>query len=920
MSSKQIRKMHFNDAITQTLLLSITGHDIIHDYGCYSDISRWANNYVTMEKFAKENGIVIPDYTYFYEDTSVISYGGTKQSDQLTSPIPKRRRYSSSDSNSESDAELDLHEEPDSESESVKSKLSQFSDKRAMNLFEEQILSQEKSPEPNKVALSNVFVAEGDAYPPEYLEAISGLKDFISTNVLLSYFYKYLYHFQQNNRTVIDKSVLPTLLMPDYDTIISSSDSTTSENEIKKLILKETGTSSRTRSTKKNKSAKKKGHEKGHEKGDTKKEDKKEDKKKISRSILIFLKVVTNQLILGFTISYTSTNYKNVMDELTNYIHINLHVLIENYFLPQKSKSESGIKKQKGGSYPPDLININQPIKILTTSKDYELFYKQTERLIKSYHENTDKKVKLLENLRTHYHIHSQGSIYEGLDLTAYNVTKDKLTKLLVDPMKEKKKNLEDQEKAIIRDFQKDFMQFVARSSLFLNNICNKDGTLTSNARQDMKRDVYMNLQASILIKQANWDKINKGSIIPVSKNLDDELLNFMIQITNTNIPSIVTPNGLIVTNSTTKTPSQIKAQIESNGMCNDMRNHVSNNAATALPNKGKERTVCSTSALLDGMSMCSYDADKSHSTQKSWERGNMNFMITNKRENIYYHGMLMLDSSDEKKVTLNLDVKTKSGFILGQEKQTSVVDESLKAYIALGNALKNIMIYIIVSDHGILDNGNIMDNLFTEACKQKEEKATKATKNTYTIFNEFYSEILFKGVGDLFQEINSACKFGGYVEPLPNNKNNIDFDVHGNAIRYFVANDRPSGFRFVLFVTFGKGKENTVRSEINSGAFGGYLGDMKQLIVEREGKPPCNENEYTRANDLRSRNINDASRSISLTTKTEDIGMNLVQMKSRTKTRTRKSPQNKGTKRKIDRKNTKDEKRSVSRKRTKMN
>ena len=46
------RKMHFTDDITLFFMLSMMGHDIIHDYGTGSDSSRWKNNLRSVQQFS----------------------------------------------------------------------------------------------------------------------------------------------------------------------------------------------------------------------------------------------------------------------------------------------------------------------------------------------------------------------------------------------------------------------------------------------------------------------------------------------------------------------------------------------------------------------------------------------------------------------------------------------------------------------------------------------------------------------------------------------------------------------------------------------------------------------------------------------------------------------------------------------------
>jgi len=81
--------------------------------------------------------------------------------------------------------------------------------------------------------------------------------------------------------------------------------------------------------------------------------------------------------------------------------------------------------------------------------------------------------------------------------------------------------------------------------------------------------------------------------------------------------------------------------------------------------------------------------------------------------------------------------------------------------------------------------------------------------------------QILFKGSGDLFQEINAVCKNGGYVTTPTYYDDRISQFTNNNqdALRAFYANDRPSACRAFKFLRDGN------QSEINQNAFGGYVG-----------------------------------------------------------------------------------------------
>jgi len=97
------------------------------------------------------------------------------------------------------------------------------------------------------------------------------------------------------------------------------------------------------------------------------------------------------------------------------------------------------------------------------------------------------------------------------------------------------------------------------------------------------------------------------------------------------------------------------------------------------------------------------------------------------------------------------------------------------------------------------------------------------------TIINLFYSFSLFKGLGDISQEMTAVIKYGGGNENIihPMNTDNYElFDSSGNALRFFLAGDILSANRFILTLNYGLqyGLKNKLDNNINSKAYGGYL------------------------------------------------------------------------------------------------
>ena len=518
-----------------------------------------------------------------------------------------------------------------------------------------------------------------------------------------------------------------------------------------------------------------------------------------------FMKGVIDSFADEFVTTYkTPLNYDRFLDILSGFIHEKLHIIIHEY-RPSKVSQEGGVRGKQ---------NVE---KVKKTVKD----------------KTKDVKKAVIGNM----------------------LPKKKKVK---ETEKKIKQKVEEINKLEYRGAQSDFIRFISKSSLYMNGICDRNGNIINT---DMSNP-FLNKQTSILLKLTEvWydkSKLLKHNIMETrTKKLDDELYDFTVALTKGKVPqSIRSPIPL--------NNRLYQSIIEENGACNLITGkHVSNNAATSLPPTGKSRVLCSTSAILDGMSTCGY---KNTSTDGSWEKGDMNFQMTNNAETMYYHGQLQL-TDNPKKVNLYIAIKTKIGITIESRKENiDLTGGDLKAYVALKNTLKNIINYIITNERdNILDstNGTIFDNLFNSACNQIENSVSGSPQSY--IFHTIYSEILYKGVGDKFQEVNSACKFGGYVSNYNANTGIVPYDQFGNAIRFFVANDRPSGVRFIIMITYGKKQTRDVEGEINSGAFGGYYGMDKQLIVEREGKPPCDSSQHTQIN-YRKRDITnpgDISRSV---------------------------------------------------------
>jgi hypothetical protein len=338
-----------------------------------------------------------------------------------------------------------------------------------------------------------------------------------------------------------------------------------------------------------------------------------------------------------------------------------------------------------------------------------------------------------------------------------------------------------------------EFIKFIARMGLFLTGVIKpqpEDTAIIDDSLNNLSPNSALRRQINILLyiteykRIEGWDKIR-------TQNLDDKLIEFF---ENEYFP---------------------KREDNFNYRCQNIGKYVVNNASP-LPDYFRERTFCPYSSILDGMLLCTWKT-----AQGSLERGNMDFKLKDESDEYSYQGKMTID--DVTKVTLNIDVKTPL-IQMAKEKQVSVNGSDLEAHYVLKNTLLKIIQFILKDPSSSLLTGNIFDNLF-------DYFVNGINKGDATIKGELadiYTEILFKGTGDLFQEINCVCKFGGYTgvnfySDVPS------FNASGNTPRFFAANDRPSGTRFIFMLKNGRPED------INRNAFGGYYSIEDQYLHKRD-------------------------------------------------------------------------------------
>ena len=342
---------------------------------------------------------------------------------------------------------------------------------------------------------------------------------------------------------------------------------------------------------------------------------------------------------------------------------------------------------------------------------------------------------------------------------------------------------------------KKNFIIFIARAGLFLTEICSKDG-LVLEKHNDLHRLSFLRRQINILLCLAEWKENTDWNEVN-SLNLDEELLSFF--------------------------QDNIEPMAERYG-CDSAPLHIVNNAAPLAKNL-KNKCFCPYTSILDGMPQCSWGSSQGH-----MEYGNMDFKICNNSEDIFYEGKLTFPGDGNiDKINLSFFIQPSSLIKIHGNKNIYIYDDDLTAHVVLGNTLNNMMMYILSLSDDIKTSILNSDDVFTELFNIFTDDPS--------LFNIVFSEILFKGIGDFFQEINCVCKNGGYIKGKYDRTSShiapyfIDDGVSsGDQLRFFVANDRPSGTRFIFMLKYGN------PTEINLKAFGGYYSSENKLIIKRDG------------------------------------------------------------------------------------
>ena len=328
--------------------------------------------------------------------------------------------------------------------------------------------------------------------------------------------------------------------------------------------------------------------------------------------------------------------------------------------------------------------------------------------------------------------------------------------------------------------------------------------------------------------------------------------------------------------------------------MCKKNKLYMIDNAAALNPKRRKNCVFCPLTSVCDGMGQCTLGSQGEYKADNNnIEQGDMLFSVQNNNNTSYYKGKLELNRGQTSAWTvpttakytikykgfrdkfpptpgepqgLAIDIETTLDINIETTLDINIRSSKIKdleAHNVLKNTLVAILKFIVAQYDGndpneIAEYLTLGDDVFSNIVNIITEGEIKF-KNTldengdkiirpnnhnpnnpnnkplnHDLLNTFF-KILGKGAGDIFQEINAICKYGGYsgknyYKPTGIINWIVNGDERGHAIRFFAAKDRPSACRFIFLTWFGDD------NEINKKSLGGFIAENTNtnLIVQR--------------------------------------------------------------------------------------
>lgn len=554
----------------------------------------------------------------------------------------------------------------------------------------------------------------------------------------------------------------------------------------------------------------------------------------------------TNMEITGGATNLTSQECKGLVDEITTYLN-NAKNITENL----KNIIQSGDRSKKTMNlYDAQRSEIQNAIKGFLNAKGETKKAGMADNLIKKLGPRFNERLvsKELDNF--------DNTFNEGISKILHDCEQEIQISIEVEEKKRKKEEEEAGRMAAgeyidklnpqdckVRD---QFCALIAKLGLWINNVCDANGNVKQNLpintnvlgklQSKMKgtqifhgHNDFVKTQIDILLYYANWNKQNENSGFGTvkSQSLDDELYDFVSY------------------------QYRDKKILGSKVFCSKCNKYGIDNAAKIEKNV-YNKIFCPYTSVLDGMVQCSYN-----SAIGRMEYGNMNFLVGQTKG--FYQGKVFVDQENKKR-TNDIPIVSYEVILKPYNYNRNIFNvnspgmllngHDLKAYVSLKNTLVSIIKYNEYLTNKATNNPQMSQDILkiqTYMTSSEPEGYKEGIfgniyrlisgANSFELVDEdmisLVLNILIKGTGDIFQELNAVCKYGGYQEGPKSNKSIQKYDINGDAMRLFVANDRPSASRFCFLLMHGNA------SQINTKAFGGYTGPNKDkdLLILRSNR-----------------------------------------------------------------------------------
>lgn len=219
----------------------------------------------------------------------------------------------------------------------------------------------------------------------------------------------------------------------------------------------------------------------------------------------------------------------------------------------------------------------------------------------------------------------------------------------------------------------------------------------------------------------------------------------------------------------------------------------------------------CPITSIIDSMSTCPPDTSAK-------QDGSINVKIKNRDDTLSYRYSLTQQQPHSSNYTIEIEWEVRNTEYNGSfETSFNIRNDTLDAIYVLENVLGYLI--NLVKTHRSITTQN-----FWNKVSSNPDYSLSVLKHG-----------IIKSSGDIGQELTALCKFGGFTRINTMNQNIVGYDANGNARRLFLANDRPSGLRYVFIRDLMVNNPQLLNlSDINTLSIGGYSSEQTFVVSSK--------------------------------------------------------------------------------------